>query len=85
VLARHVAGEPDAASAVVALAQRQAGRGDWNRTALLLDHAIARGAGHDPVLLALRLRAARESQDRAGEQRFAALLAEVRPAALVAR
>lgn len=85
LLARHVAGEPDAASALVALARHQAEDGAWSRAALLLDHAIARGAGHDPSLLALRLRAAREIGDKASEGRLGAMLAEVRPRALSAR
>ncbi|AUX69830.1 hypothetical protein CHX26_10310 [Porphyrobacter sp. HT-58-2] len=85
LLARHVAGEPDAASALVALARRQAEGGAWSRAALLLDHAIAREAGHDPSLLALRLRAARETGDKAGERRFAAMLAEVQPRPLTVR
>jgi hypothetical protein len=70
------------ASALFALAQRQAARGDWRRTALLCDHAIRLGAGHDPVLLDLRLRAARAVGEVGEEKRFAALLAEVRPHAL---
>jgi predicted Zn-dependent protease len=82
LLTRQVAGEPQTASALVMLGERQAARGDWRRTALLLDHAIALGAGHDPALLALRLRAAREEDDAQEAERFAALLAEVRPRAL---
>lgn len=85
VLARHVAGEPDTASALVALARRQADLGQWRRAAQLLDHAIDRGAGHDPALLALRLRTARELQDSDGAKRFSALLAEVRPEPVAAR
>lgn len=83
--ASHVEGEPDTASALVGLAARQTQRADWSRAALLLDHAASLGAGHDPLLLSLRLRAAR-ALGKAGEvQRYAALLAEVRPRALTGR
>jgi len=82
LLTRQVAGEPQTASALVVLGERQAARGDWRRTALLLDHAMALGAGHDPALLALRMRAAQEDGDKQDAERFAALLAEVRPRAL---
>lgn len=82
LLTRQVAGELQNPSALIALAQRQARRGDWKRTALLLDHAMLLGAGHDPELLALRARAASEGGDPQAAERFAALLAEVRPRAL---
>lgn len=82
LLTRQVAGEPQNQSALIALAQRQARRGDWTRTALLLDHAMLLGAGHDPVLLALRARAASETGNHEVAEQFAALLAEVRPQAL---
>jgi len=85
LLARHVAGEKDNASALVALAQTLAQRGDWERAAELLDHAMAIGAGHDPELLGLRLRAARALEDDEDASRFAALLAEVQPRHLVQR
>ena len=52
---------------------------------LLLDHALGLGAGHDPALLDLRLRAARELDDGGAAERIAALLAEVRPRSLTAR
>jgi len=85
LLARQVAGETQTASALEALAEREAARGDWRRTALLLDHALGLGAGHDPALLALRQRAARELDQGSTAERFAALLAEVRPRSLTAR
>lgn len=85
LLARHVAGESDNASALGMLAERQAERGDWQRTALLLDHALALGAGNDPALLGLRERAARELGDAKGAKSYAALLAEVRPPGLSER
>lgn len=79
LLARHVAGEPDSASALFALAERQAERGAWVRTAALLDHAIALGAGNDPALLGLRLRAARALGHTHAARRYAATLAAVKP------
>jgi Tfp pilus assembly protein PilF len=85
LLARQVAGENDNASALAALAERQAARGDWRRAALLIDHALDLGAGHDPALLALRLRAARGAGDGSAVDHFAALLAEVRPRSLTAK
>jgi predicted Zn-dependent protease len=81
LLARHVAGEPDNPVALVMLAQRLGARGEWERAVLLLDHAIGLGAGHDPVLLALRSKAARELGRTEEAARFAAVLADVRPPA----
>lgn len=85
LLARQVAGEPQTASALVMLADSQAARGDWQRAAQLLDHAIELGAGHDPVVLGLRLRAAQALAESTEAARFAALLAEVRPRSFAAR
>jgi Tfp pilus assembly protein PilF len=85
LLTRQVAGEPQTASALFDLAMRQAARADWQRTALLLDHALQLGAGHDPALLELRMRAAREAGETAEAERFAALLAEIRPRGLTPR
>lgn len=85
LLARQVTGEPQTASAVIALAQRRAGRGDWQQAAILLDHAIGLGAGHDPAVLGLRLRAAQAVGDQQGARQMAALLAEVRPRRLTAQ
>lgn len=85
LLARHVAGEPDNPAALVMLAQSLGARGEWERAALLLDHAIALGAGHDPALLALRARVARGLGEGEVAARFAALRADLRPPALMAR
>ncbi len=82
LLIRHVAGDPQTASATLALAERLAAGGDWARAAGLIDHAIGLGAGHDPALLRLRLRAAQALGDKGGEARFAAVLADVQPRAL---
>jgi Tfp pilus assembly protein PilF len=85
LLTRQVAGETQNASALATLAEREAARGDWRRSALLLDHALGLGAGHDPALLDLRLRAARALDDSDAAERFAGLLAEVRPRSLTAK
>lgn len=85
LLVRHVAGEPDTASALIALAQRLVERGDWARAELLADHAVSLGAGHDPELLGLRLRAAQVLGKPEAAARNAALLAEVHPRMLAAR
>lgn len=85
LLVRHAAGEPDNASALVDLAETLAGREDWARVGLLLDHAFALGAGHDPGVLGLRLRAARAVENTDDARRFAALLAEVQPRSLSTR
>lgn len=85
LLARHVAGETESASALMALAEQQAARRNWARVAMLVDHAAARGAGHDPALLGLRLRAALALGQSDDVRRFAALLAEVRPRRLAGR
>jgi len=83
LLAHHVAGEPLAISGLVELADVQAQRGDWARAAMLLDHAIRLGGGHDPALLSLRMEAARALNRPTDAQHFARLLAEVRPGNLV--
>jgi predicted Zn-dependent protease len=82
LLARHVAGEPEGLQGLVALARQRAKGGDWQRTALLLDHLIARGGGHDPAVLRLRLQAARKLGHTDDTARFAKLLAQIRPRAL---
>lgn len=85
LLTRHVAGETETASALIALADFEAGRGDWARAALLLDHAVALGAGHDPDVLGRRLRAAQALGKAVDVRRFAGLMAEVRPRRLAGR
>lgn len=85
LLARHVAGEPQNEAAILALAQALARRGEWQRSAMLLDHAIALGGGHDPVLLALRAEAARELGQSDEAARFDILRAELRPPPLAER
>jgi predicted Zn-dependent protease len=82
VLASHVAGEPNGMTGVIALAEARAAQGDWTRTAVLLDHVMAIGGGHDPALLALRLKAARALDRPSDVWQFSALLAQVRPRGL---
>ncbi len=85
LLARHVAGEPNAQTANAELAEALAARGDWKRATLLIDHTIALGGGHDPALLTLRIKAARALNRPADARRFAMLLAEIRPRSLTRR
>lgn len=85
LLARHVAGEPQNVAALAALAQAVAQRGDWQRAARLLDHAIVLGGGHDPVVLALRSKAARKLGQGDMAEQFAQAHADLHPAALVQR
>lgn len=82
LLARHVAGEPEGLQGLAALARQQAKGDDWQRTALLLDHLIGRGGGHDPAVLRLRLQAARKLGNADDTARYAKLLADIRPRAL---
>jgi predicted Zn-dependent protease len=82
LLVRHVAGEPNGMTGVIALAETRAARGDWARTAALLDHVIAIGGGHDPSVLAMRLKAARALDRPSDVWQFSALLAQVRPRSL---
>lgn len=85
LLIRHVAGENENATALFMLASKQAARGDWQRAAMLLDHAISLRAGHDPALLRLRLRSAQALGQTQDAARFAVLLAEVQPRSLAAQ
>jgi predicted Zn-dependent protease len=85
LLARHVGGEPDNLDAVMQLATEAAAAEDWVRSAVLLDHVIGLGGGHDPALLRLRLRAARALDKTEDAKRFAALLAAISPPRLAPR
>jgi predicted Zn-dependent protease len=85
LLARHVAGEPDNPAALVMLARRLGERGEWERAGLLLDHAMMLGAGHDPAVLRLRSKAAGALGQSEAAAHYAALLADLRPAALTKR
>ncbi|MEQ5786796.1 tetratricopeptide repeat protein [Erythrobacter sp. NFXS35] len=85
LLARHVAGEPDNIAALAALADALAVRKEWERAALLLDHAIALGGGHDPALLVSRGEVAHALGQNDAAERFATLAADLRPPALTRR
>ena len=78
LLVRHLVGEPNNSEALLMLAERSAQDEDWLRVAVMLDHAIALGAGKDPKLLALRLQAAEalgdDSDSEAFRGRFEALM-----------
>lgn len=53
--------------------------------ARLLDHAIVLGGGHNPVVLALRSKAARKLGQGDLAEQFAQAHADLHPAALVQR
>lgn len=82
LLVQHVAGEPTAITAIFELSQAQAARDEWAQAALLLDHAIRLGGGHDPALLTLRIKAAHALSKPEQARGFAMLLAEIQPRAL---
>ena len=85
LLVRHLEAEPLNTEALVLLAERSASDEDWLRVAVLLDSAIASGAGNDTKLLVLRLQAAEALDEDAAAQRFEAALAQVRPRDFVGR
>ena len=60
LLARYLAGDPQNTEALLLLAERSVAGEDWLRVAVVLDTAIAMGAGNDLEVLALRARAASE-------------------------
>ncbi|KEO91267.1 hypothetical protein EH31_00980 [Erythrobacter longus] len=60
LLSRYIKGDPQNLDALMVLARISAQDADWLRVAVLLDTAIAQGAGSDPTALALRAKAARE-------------------------
>lgn len=83
VLARTLAGEPRNTEALLMLAERRASLSDWARVAVLLDQAIALGAGNDPKLLDLRAEAAQQLGNAEDTSRFDAMAEWVRPRALL--
>lgn len=84
ILIRQIAGETQNARVLVALAQRFALAQDWGQVVTLLDHAVQLGAGHDPVVLSLRLRAAEALGEDLDKRRFAVALAYIQPRRLAA-
>jgi tetratricopeptide (TPR) repeat protein len=85
LLARHAASEPNNADALMSLARESAARSDWLRTALLLDRAIALGAGNDPALLRLRAEAAAKLDRMDEARRFSARAKTLDPPPFVPR
>ena len=83
VLARTLAGEPRNTEALLMLAERRAVAKDWRRVAILLDQAIALGAGNDPKILDLRAEAAQQLDNAEDASRFDAMAEWVRPSALL--
>ncbi|QIQ86222.1 hypothetical protein [Erythrobacter sp.] len=83
LLARHVAGEPNNAEALAMLARRSVAREDWLRAKLLLDRAIALGAGSDPALLRMRAESARALGENGEAERLAARAQALAPRGFV--
>ena len=79
LLSRHIKGDPQNLDALLVLARLSAGEGDWLRVQVLLDTAIAGGAGSDAAVLSLRARAARELGNEADQAQADALLADNLP------
>ncbi len=84
LLVRHLSGEPHNTEALFMLAERRALEDDWLRVAVLLDHAIALGAGNDPKLIGLRADAASALGREDEARQFSERAAELRPGAFVA-
>jgi len=80
LLVRHLEGEPNNTEAVITLARRSAELEDWLRVAVLLDYAIALGAGSDLALLNLRAEAARQLGEPEEANRFALQAEILKPA-----
>lgn len=79
LLARYLKGDPHNTAAILLLAERSAVYEDWLRVEVLLDTAIALGAGNDLEVLALRAAAARAQGREDDAARFEATLRELRP------
>ncbi|MEM1052683.1 MAG: tetratricopeptide repeat protein [Pseudomonadota bacterium] len=79
LLARYAQGDPQNLDALLFIAKLSAKEADWLRVQVLLDTAIAQGAGSDPVVLTLRAKAARELGNEADASQVKALLQDVLP------
>ncbi len=79
LLTRYIAGDPHNTEALLLFAERSAQKDDWLRAAVLLDTAIALGAGNDLTVLELRADAARGLGRQDEVERFERLLRELRP------
>jgi len=79
LLTRYIAGDPHNTDALLLLAKRSALREDWLRAQVLLDRAIALGAGNDLEVLGLRADAARMLGNADEAARFDDLRSELKP------
>ena len=70
LLTRYITGDPHNTDALLLYAKSSAQREDWLRAAVLLDNAIALGAGNDLEVLELRADAARGLGDSEDAKRF---------------
>ncbi|MEP1421812.1 MAG: tetratricopeptide repeat protein [Erythrobacter sp.] len=77
LLSRYIQGDPQNLDALMVLARLSAQEEDWLRVAVLLDTAIAHGAGSDPTALALRAQAARELGDEGDASQAEAMTADL--------
>lgn len=85
LLARYIAGDPQNIEALFLLAEVSAAKEDWLRVGVLLDTAVALGAGNDLEVLSLRALAARNLGDNAEAERFETMRLELRPGAFLTR
>lgn len=83
LLTRYIAGDPHNTDALLLLAQSSAEQEDWLRVAVLLDAAIALGAGNDLQVLGLRADAARLLGREEEAARFDALRSALKPGAFL--
>ncbi len=79
LLSRYVAGDPHNTAALLMLARSSAAREDWLRVEVLLDNALAMGAGNDLEVLALRADAARVQGHEEEAARFDAAYRALKP------
>lgn len=85
LLARYIAGDPQNTDALFLLAEESAAKEDWLRVGVLLDTAIALGAGNDLEVLRLRSQAAQNLGEEQDAARFAAMLGELKPGEFLKR
>ncbi|MGN6500632.1 MAG: tetratricopeptide repeat protein [Tsuneonella sp.] len=80
VLREYLAGDPTNAEAAALLGRAAFLRGDFARAAMLIDHAIAKGSGRDPVLHALRSEVALRLGDGGAARAQALRASKLQPA-----
>lgn len=83
LLTRYSAGDPHNTAALLLLAQSSAAREDWLRVEVLLDNAMALGAGNDLEVLALRADAARVQGREKEAARFDAAYRALKPGVFI--